>query len=274
MTSFDIYESSVQDSRPLEVYRFALGVREWLYTSAEDEITVGADTYTPLPIARSAIEQGAESSSRTLTVTMPGNDSFATQYVNVAPGQKATVSIIRLQRDESPTFNTQALIFKGVVQSVRFPDNGQVAEVALRSIETLGNLKMPRYGYAGLCQHVLYGPGCGVDPTPHTHTGLVTAVSGNTITVAGAGASGHDFVGGYCHPTGFNEFRLVISVSGDVLTLLLPFSVDMTGASMQCLAGCDHKIDGDCGQVFDNVLEFGGFPWVPNLNPFDGIIIV
>lgn len=268
MSSLDTLESSLQDSRPLEVYRFSIGTSSWFYTSASAPVVLDGDAYEPESIARETIEHGSDSRSRGVTVTLPTANSFAGQYVQVVPGQKATLTIVRLQRDEVPTFNTRAMIYKGFVHSVRFSGDGHHAEVATRSLAAAGDQNMPRYSFMGQCNHVLYGPGCGADPAGHDHVGTVMAVNGNTITLSGASASGIAFRGGYCKPTGVSDFRMILDQAGDVLTLLLPFNGDVLGLSVQAFAGCDHLIAGDCDTVFNRVIENGGFNWVPNKNIF------
>lgn len=268
MTSFNTLETSIESSRPIELYEFVLGSETFRYTSAEDELTVGSETFTPEAIARNQVEQGSDQSTRTLNVTVPATNEFAERYINVVPGERATINVYRYQRDEVPSFSTTVLLFKGLVQSVRFPDDGTVAEIAVRSIEAALNRNVPRFSYMGMCNHFLYDQGCTVNPASFNHIGVVTAVSGNDVTVTGAGASGFDFVGGYARPTSVNDFRMVLAQSGDVLTLLLPFADSIVGGDLQIFAGCDHLIGSDCALVFDNVINFGGFGFVPNRNPF------
>jgi uncharacterized phage protein (TIGR02218 family) len=270
MSSFDTLEKSVQDSRPIEVYTIQLGGQAFRYTSAEDVITVGLNEYEPISIQRSAIGQGVEERRRIVTITLPADNVFARKYINVVPGQKATVDVVRLQRDESPTFNTQVLIFRGQVLSVRFPDDGLVAEIATRTIEASASQSIPRFTAMASCNHVLFGPGCNVDPATFSNTGTVTVVSGNQITVPGLNVRPDQyFRGGTCTPTSETDPRLVIDHVGNVLTLLLPFSSSILGGTVEVRAGCDHKFDGDCATKFDNVIEFGGRPYVPTKNPFD-----
>ena len=269
MATFDTLESSRQDSRPIEVYRIAIGTEApYLYTSAEDEITLGSEVFTPVAIARSEVSQGEDERKRVLTLVLPGANAFAQRYVETPPGQKATVTIIRLQRDETPTFFTQELVYKGSVQSVQFPDAGEVAQISVQSIEAATSRRIPRFRFMGMCNHIVYSAACGADPVAHSIIGATASVAGNVITVAGVDASGHDFVGGYCKPTAEADFRLIIAQSVDSLTLLIPFASEIVGANMQLFAGCDHKIEGDCALVFDRVNDYGGFAFVPSKNPF------
>jgi len=272
MTSFDVLESSVQGSRPIEVYSIALGSETFRYTSAEDAISLGADVYEPVPIARGSIAQGSDASRRELVITLPGDNEFARRYTLVVPGERATVSIIRLQRDESPTFATQVLVYKGRVQAVRFSDDGKTAEVALQSIESAKSQRIPRFTYMGMCNHVLYDQGCKVDPNLFSVTDAVSAVVGNVITVpAAAGFADGFFTGGFAKPAAQSDYRMVLSHVGASLTLLLPFAEDVVGQSVQVFAGCDRRLTGDCSNKFDNAIEFGGFAFVPKKNPFEGL---
>lgn len=269
MTSFDTLELSVESSRPIELYEFVIGADIYRYTSAEALISISGDDYTPETIARGGVDQGSDQADRTLTITLPSSNAFAQRFIDVVPGERASVTVLRYQRDESPAFATSVLLFKGTVQSVNFADDATAAEINVRSIETALNRNVPRFTYMMPCNHFLYDLGCGADPSTHNHVGAVTAVSGNTVTVAGAGASGHDFVGGWARPTGANDFRMVLAQAGDVLTLLLPFADSILGGNLQVFAGCDHLITGDCALVFDRVGSYGGFAFVPNRNPFE-----
>lgn len=268
MTSFSTLESSVQDSEPIEVYVFTIGTVTYRYTSSGSSVTVGGNTYPAEPIERNNLVQGPDSRSHTMEIRVPSTNSFASLYLTTVPGEKATLTIIRLQRNESPTFNTQVVVFKGFVASVNFSDQNRLAVIGAKSLESAGSRSIPTYTYQGQCNHQLYGPGCGVDPAPYRHSGIVTAVSGNTITVSGLNASGLDFKGGWVRPATVNDPRLILSQSGDVLTLLLPFAASALNQTVDAFAGCDHNLTGDCSNTFDNAINFGGFAFVPNKNIF------
>lgn len=270
MTSFATLEASRESSRPLEIYEVIQGTEISRWTSAEDDLVVGGETYEATPISRNNIEQGSDSQVRNLVLTLPGDNDFAEKYRLVVPGQRASVTVWRLQRDEVPTFNTKILLFKGQVMSVRFPQDGFTAEVVVRSIENALNRNVPRFTFMGMCNHILYDSRCGVSSDPFDVIGTVSAISGNTITLPGASSQPDQFFrGGFCRPvSGDPDFRLILSHVGNVLTLLLPFHVNPVGLSVQAFAGCDHTVTGDCALKFNNVLRFGGFPFVPNRNIF------
>lgn len=266
MSTFDILERSEESSVPIEVYRFLLGAETFLYTSTEDAITVGADTYTPKAISRGNFGQGRDQGTE-MIVRLPQTDPLTAKYINVVPGQVGVVIVIRLQRNESPTFATQSVIFRGRIRAVRFDDD-DAAEISCISLESSTSRTVPMWVYSGGCNHALYSPGCGASTTGHNFIGAVSAVSGNTITVSGLSGSGMDFVGGWCRPTTLDDFRMVVAQSGDVLTLLLPFAANPLGLDMQCFEGCDHDLAGDCQTKFGRGVDYGGFYYIPNKDPF------
>ncbi len=265
-------ESSVQGSKPIEVYVVEIGTEPPVrWTSGNRAITapaVGGNEYLPeRGLSRNSISVGEEERNRIMSITVTPQNKVAARYIRTPPAREATITIFRLQ-EADPALELRQ-IYKGSVLSARFDENGETALLACQSIESAASRTIPRYTYGGMCQHVLYGPGCDVDPTAgFTHVGAVTDVSGATVTVSGAAAFQHGFKGGYLKPTGIQDFRTVYSQAGDVLTLLVPFEVNPIGATVQVFAGCDHLIAGDCAETFNNIAENGGVPFIPNKNVF------
>lgn len=262
MSTFDQLASSTELSRPVELYSFSLGASSYRYSACGRPITIGVDVYDPEAIDRGGIEQSGERSSETLEVRLPGTNAFVASFINVPPATPATVTILQIEPDETPT-PIPIVLFKGFVQPVTFEDDGFQAILSVRSIEAARDRKAPRFSFGAQCQNALYDERCGANPLAHRHIGEVTNVLGPIITVDGLAASGHDFRGGMVTPGAIADPRMVISQSGDDLTMLLPFSESILGQTVECYAGCDHHIDGDCANVFFRVKEFNGFAFVP-----------
>lgn len=269
MSSFDALESSLDSSRPLDVYRLNLGAESFFYTSNPVDFTIGTTTYTAKTISRTSLGQGAEERNRVVKVSIPADDPFAENYLTVLPESPASVSIFRIQRDESPGL-TQVLQFKGVVETVQFVGNGLIAELLCRSIESGAGLTIPRYGFQSACGNVLYEPNCGADPVPHQLIATVTAVSGATITVPGVSALPASwFRGGVVAPNGQGDRRMILRHTGDVLTLRQPFAASVLNAIVTVFAGCNHRYSGDCSSTkFNRQPYFRGYRFIPKKNLF------
>jgi len=267
MSSFSSLETGLETNRPIETYTITIYTSTYRYTSAPSNVTYGGNTYTSIPIRRTGLRSGPENRRATLTVEVPSSNDFAQLFIGTPPAQRADLEIHRLQRDESPTFATQLEIFTGAIQSVRFPESGK-AELTAQSIESAVNRIMPRYSFMGMCNHTLYGPGCGVNQAAFSFDSTISAIADNVITVTGASTSGFDFTGGHVVVPSISGTRLVVSQTGNNLTLLASYNSTLVGSTISCFAGCDHLVDSDCASVFNNVSRFGGFPFVPNRNIF------
>ena len=269
--TFDAFESSVESSQPIEVIRFNLGAESFEYTSSEDTVVVNSVSYNPTAIKRSKISQSPESRNNVVTFTVSGANLFARKYIGVVPGSAATVTVLRVQRLDFPSPEVITL-YEGVVSSVKFSQDGFVAEIATQSIVAAASRPIPRYTYQGLCSNVLYDDGCKADPTDPAfrHTNSVLTVVDRTITVAGADSFADGFfTGGFVEAQGGNDARLILDHTGTSLALLLPFPTNIVGESVTLLAGCDHTIV-TCGSKFftvedgtSNVINYGGFAFVP-----------
>ena len=266
MASYDAEESSLENSQPYEVYRFLLGSTEYLFTSAEDEVIVDGKTYAPSEIKRSVIGLGKGERTKVLTVSVAINNSLAQRYVGPPPGERAVLTIFRVQRDDGSA--SPALIYSGSIKTVSYPKNGQFAEILVQTIEAQTNRQVPRFTYMGMCNHLLYDANCGIVQSSHQHLGAVTLVDNNEITIAGLSASGLGVLGGFMISASGIEKRTILAVTGDVVTVLLPMETDPTGTTISIFAGCNRVLTQDCAVVYLNEINFGGFAFVPNRNVF------
>lgn len=266
MTSFDALESGLETSRPLEIYAFTLDTTVYRYTSDPTSVTFGGQTYEPVALKRDTITLGQQERKRILSITAPLSNDFVQKYIGVPPSQRAQLVISRLQRDASPM--TKIDIYVGSVQEVEFPDVG-VAKINVQSVESVGSRNIPRYTYMGMCNHTLYDGNCGVNPLAHRFQSTITLIAENVITVSGLSASGLNCTGGYIKLLGQSEYRVVLAQASNNLTLLVPLpETTAAGTQVECFRGCNHLVGGDCAGTFDNVLRFGGFPFVPSRNIF------
>lgn len=269
--SYDSYESSVESGDPVELYEFTLGTDTFRYTSDEDDITTAAGTYTAVPISRERIiYETQEKASDRLQVTLPASNAFVSNFVDIVPGKIALLTILRYHRSDPA--EEQVTIFKGILNTVRYSEEGKVALLQVMPLTSAQTRAIPRITFSGLCNHMLYDSRCKISETSSTWEKFlpVSAVSSNQITCTGASAFGSDFFAG-----GFVEFdddyRQVISQSGDVLTLNVPFAISPLNQTVRVLSGCSHELS-VCASKFSNAVNFGGFPYVPGRNIFvDGL---
>lgn len=261
---FDTLEKSIEDGQPVELYEFTLGVEKTRYTSAEDVVNFASFDWQPRSISRSSTDSRSEGEENPLNVTLPANDTLAQLFLGVRQGQVLALRIWRFHRGDTEGY----VLWDGVITSAGFKTEAAECVMEGFSNDVAFSRSIGRAKYLSLCNHVLYGEGCGVVASAFDYDGNVSVVSGKTITVDGLfAAKGADWaVGGYVSFSD-TDFRLVLAQSGDVLTLLFPFANTPLSSTVKVFAGCDRTAT-TCDTKFSNVINFGGFPYVPGFNIF------
>lgn len=262
---FDTQERSVEAGQPIELYDFRLGTESFFWTTNPVAVTYNSLTYEPLEISREAIQFSSDTRAESLKITLPASTALVRKYINSVPGQRATLTITRVHRNDGS--NQLVQLFKGLAQTVGFDQNGLLANIAVVPITAELANSIPRFVFSGVCNHVLYDNACTVAQSLFRHQNQVTGVAGDTITVQGLSVKGNGWAtGGYIAlPSG--DFRQILDHTGDTIRVLLPFPSSPLGLTVEVFAGCDHSIN-TCSSKFNNVGNFGGFAWVPLRNPF------
>jgi uncharacterized phage protein (TIGR02218 family) len=130
--------------------------------------------------------------------------------------------------------------------------------------------------YTKVCNHTLGDAGCTLDLTSFTFTASITSLGANprkvllVSSLAGKGAGFFDNgklvfnTGSDVAPDGY-EIKTYDTTTGS-FTLFMPLPFDaVIGNSITAVAGCDQQPT-TCLNKFSNVVNFGGFPFVPGNN--------
>ena len=262
--TYEAQETSSQGGQPVELYHFTIGTSHYRYTSAEDEVSFSGNTYFPRQITRTDPAQSSEERRQQLEITLPAEDEVASRYIGVVPGELMSLVVTRFHRGDTEAW----ILWSGNITGASYREQGAVCSLRGVTTEAAFSRPIPRFKYQGLCNHILFDSGCGLDRNSYKFSATCSAISGSTVTVPGLNAAhGANWaLGGYIS---FNDtdFRLVVGQSGDVLTLRLPFESDPTGHTLDVYAGCDHTLS-VCNSKFSNNANYGGFAFVPSLNPF------
>jgi uncharacterized phage protein (TIGR02218 family) len=272
--SFDALETSQESGRPIEVYEFTFDGTTYRYTSSSKSQTISTITYETLSgLKRDRISLGPAFRSRDITVEMPASALIAQAFGGTLPGSRCTLSIKRFHSTDTPTPELRELFF-GYVQAVTFERGaGSVASFVVRDQLGSQGFTLPRRGFQSSCDHVLYEPTTckadDTDPTFRASVLSVASISGKTLTVS-SGLSGVYADGfmqaGYVEDIAAGDYRLILTHTGNVLSLMHPFRSQPVLVNV--FAGCAH-IASVCSSKFSNVVNFGGFPYVPSENPFE-----
>lgn len=266
--SYTAQENSVASGRPVELYRFAIGAQRWTYSSGQTAVVYQSETYSPATIKRSGIEQGNEINRAGIEIMLPRDNPLASLFIASPPEGVVSVTIYRQHASDSAL--ETIVLWKGRVGGARLAGS----ELGLKCEPVATSLKRTglRARYQLICRHALYSAGCGALKDSFRVDGTVAAVSGATVQVAVA-ASKPDgyFVGGMLESN--DGARMIVGHAGVNITLVAPMPSLSAGMAVRLYAGCDHST-AICLDRFDNLVNYGGFPFIPVKNPFTGDAIV
>jgi uncharacterized phage protein (TIGR02218 family) len=229
-------------------------------------VTFNGTDYSPLPIKRTAWQESRENKSNTITITLPTDDEISANFLGIQPSALMDVQVLRIQAQAVPA-TASLIMFEGYVASAAFKD--QICEFKCVPHNEVFFRTMPRFNYQGLCNHVLYDSRCGVLAGSYKYSGKVLGVTNEVdISIQALPTTGTPFVGGYLQIPDGSEQRLIISQTGTTVKILYPFKQSISGTTVDVYQGCDHTAE-TCAQKFGNILNYGGFPFVPSVNPFN-----
>jgi uncharacterized phage protein (TIGR02218 family) len=275
--SYSEQDSSIEGSAPIELYKIT-GVDSFYYTSLATEFTFDGDVYKPIPISRTAPTINEKETSGSFTVNFPFNNPFVQRYLGgIAPAQDR-LEIFRAHLSDS-TLEVKAFL-SGFITGVKF--KGTDVTVSVGGIASRMEAQIPSKTFSWMCNHVLYGKGCKVAESRFTFNFEVLSVSsdGIRITVKDTGqalaevTADTGFFNGGTVRTGVEgsqrmalEFEAAAVANTYVIKLMVPVDGLEIGQGVSLSAGCDRALQ-TCSSRFSNSPNYGGFPFIPTLNPF------
>lgn len=267
---------------PKELYRFVEDSQVWTLTSADADEVYNSETYVSTTVGRNEIESKNQLSRANVEISFDLDNEMARRWMRQVTESVVTLTIFAKDEEGNVAVN-----WKGRLSSVK-PEQTAIVLI-FESVFT--SLRRPglRARYQRACRHVLYGRGCTLNKEDFAVIGKVTAVSNQTVVVPEA-ASFQDgyFTGGMIEgPDG--ALRFITNHSGQTLTLIRTlesivesfalagygksYGMFYGGVACRIFPGCPRDRN-TCDNRFDNLLNFGGFPFIPLRNPFDGSSIV
>lgn len=269
MTYIDT-EQSQESGQPVEVYKFIGSFKNYLYTSADRQLTVNGEIYTPIAVSRNAINAGTQEEDREfLELEMPFDTDVVLDYA-YAPGPPDLSLEVRRVHRTSDLASQWVLFWIGKVTS--FNVKNRIAQVRVPSIFQRALITdFPTIYWQNPCNHVLYDDRCGVVRASFTTTTSVVSFNNTIIEVVADGVADGALIGGELIITRTGERRTIVANQTDLVTVNFPFFDLQVNDAVDLSQGCDHIFTGDCSDTkFNNQVNFGGMPFIPGDNPFVG----
>lgn len=266
--SFEDLEESVASSAPVEGYKFIGSFKTYLYTSADKAQVINGETYLPIAVKRSNIKAGTqEDDNLSLDLDLPFDIDVIRDYAYAQTPPKLTLQVYRQQFDDDLSWS---LFWTGIVRG--FNVSGRTAKVQVPSIFSLAlQGEIPNVYFQTPCNHVLYDARCGVLRADHRYEMTIQAVAKTLITLTAPGPADHILSAGEIVNLRNGERRLILDNVGSEINIGYPFVDLRPDDDVELVKGCDHSLSA-CKAKFDNVINFGGFPYIPSDNPFSGSV--
>ena len=257
MSSYRTAEDSARSGNPIELFRFTSSNFTKYYTSASYDVEHDGN-YIAIPIMRNEVEQTNDISRSDIRITIGVDTELSHIYMTDPPDGITTVTIFR----GHVGLGEYITMWKGRVVSVTY--SAEEATINCESIFT----SLKRYGllakFQYLCRHALYGSGCGIGEGSFTIGATVTSINGVELTLGGISSSNY-LLGGILHVGG--SMRQILGHSGNVISInRVVASLEVNDAVTVSL-GCNHTVE-HCKGIFNNLVNYGGFPYIPTTNPF------
>lgn len=258
-------ESSSQDGEPVELYLFNKSNTEyWSYTSTDQIVSYLGRDYSPIAIKRGNISLNTNTLKTKLDITVPLTNPFGRLWIAQPIEGIISITIYRYHK------NSYEIYWTGFVRVIKIkPDTIQI-------ICSLKTTSLKRFGlmrkYQRNCGLPLYSTRCTIseDDANFYVDGTVNSVNGTTVdaTILSTKTDGW-FLGGKFKTNDDEVLQKIVYHSGTEIKIARSVASLKAGDTFRAWAGCDH-LKATCKDKFSNKLNYGGFPYLPNKNPFLG----
>lgn len=267
--SYTGVDTSVELGMPVELFAFQQGYQVWYYTSGTETVTYLGVDYVPTPITRSEISQSNEISRAGVSLMFPRDHELAKQFLGQSPELVTSLTIYRGHlTDQDSEFSAY---WKGRVVSGSAA--GSEVTVECESVFTSLRRSGLRARYQRNCRHTLYSNSCGLDRAAFSVQAVVLSASSFSFTNNASGSQTDGTYAGGIVLLESGAMRFITGHVGSTIYVSRPFLEEFEGQLVELFPGCDH-LRTTCQTKFNNLMNFGGFPFIPNTNPFGGTSIV
>lgn len=263
-------EGSAQAGSPVYRFLFSTGYDEYRYTTELNFVSDGTHTYEPAAISMGDVSQSGDMGKDVLSLDLPIDNALASLFRGYSPDHIVSVTVFR----GHPEDGEFVVYWRGRVASHAL--DGKSVELKCESIFTSMRRPGLRARYQRACRHALYSAGCGIDKADYAVSGTISSVDQITLTIAEAATEDYAWFSGGVVEFPDGTFQMVTAHDGDQVVISRKcryLDENATPISVTLYPGCDRTLT-TCKVKFDNILNNGGFRWIPQKNPMGGTSII
>lgn len=258
-------EEEGSQKKPLEIYDIWYSTNYWRYTSTDYEVTYNSNTYAPAPIERGVVVYDSNLEVSALDITFARSQGPITRFIVSNPVLALWIKITRLMEDDEGNYLEPDIIFIGQIKNVSF--KGLTARANCVGFENYLRQPVPHYRYQELCNWRVFDTKCAKSDVGFKVTTNLTAVSSDGLTLTSSDFALQDADYYTLGKVTFgDDARMIVEHIDDYIKLRFPFQGTVIGSQVTAYAGCDRNIE-TCKTKFNNVINFGGHPFIPLDNP-------
>lgn len=264
--SYNIFDTSISDASVIELYEFIIGVKSYRYASTESNVVYLGETFKGDNIQRSKIKQTKNLHKDGVTLKVP--ISFELSKIFLSPTIDDTINLKIFRGYSNDPANEFVAYWVGRVVGSTL--SGSQIEVSCESIFT--SVKRPglRAKFEVGCRHAIYSSGCRASMSEFKVLSTITAVNGNRLTFTSPSMPPSDYFTGGIVETFDGSTRFIAKHTNDEIVLFQPMPSVIVTQSVFLAPGCNRSMD-HCKNRFNNLDNFGGFPFIPVVNPFNPV---
>lgn len=272
-------EQSSYGGQPIELLeiRYGEGEDEAVYTTSGDEdVTVGGRLYQAFTTERDGFDdEGNPDDAKQLNIKVPRDHPFILEFDNREFPHMVSVRVKRahLNDPDLGLFNIWSGRLVGV--SYEHPWMTLGCEQVATSLARTGC----RIRYMRQCPHTLYMPRCWVDKEAHKLETAVWSVleGGSVVALSHLPQGVGRFIGGIFQFGNLSRHIVHEELYGHQQQWRVYLSRPLIGLAstdrVVLYPGCDRTA-ATCNAKFNNLLNYGGFDFIPPKGPFEGVSIV
>jgi hypothetical protein len=262
------------------LYEFTRQGFTWFYTNAEQDVFFNENDYMAYAISDAGLKQKNEAITDNLDITVPTTTPVVQFFIGTPPADAIKLVMRQMQLGDSEA----PIMWLGYITAVKIKDE-IVSTITCSTQGTTLRRKGLRLQYSRECPHTLYDGQCRAVPSAHGEVATLTGLDGNGFTFEltapnpATGVYTTRFTGGFFtwQSGAENEFVEQRGILNHVDTgtgvggcLVLGQTDGLTiGMTVTLYPGC-QKTPNYCLGYFNNIGNYGGYPFLPGRSPFDG----
>lgn len=266
--TYETRDRSVSDSAPIECFKFVAPHKTWLFTSYDVAVTIDGDLYEPFVISHTSFEvSDVLDSLVTVDFRVPATSEIAAHFCFGLSPRSLAVTVKSAHKDDLANFKVE---YTGRIAGTAGDGDHAVIKTASLTQTELNDYLSSVY-YQKTCNHVLFDERCKVLRASFTATAVVTKIQGQVITVDDMVYADDALILGEMTNTRTGEAVGIVSNATDIIRIGFRFFDLLVGDTVELTQGCNHLRLGHCKTRFNNVTNYGGFDFVPEVNPFEAL---